>query len=491
MLAMSQGLAKQIAESVSAFGGKAGSLTVGTRFASDNDDWSEGAIRIVNEAGERVADFTKRYTKDANKALQQFGEDSTRALVATLKATDLSDEFDALFAGVDPLKNSVAELSAVLERASAIQQQTAAVRDAIDANFLEPSQQLDKAFAALGQSIPGTVQAYEALVRAQDLQTAGGRQLAADLLGNYQLWQQVTSEAEKAAAAAADVIANQRAGLEQQLMQALGDTAGLRALELDKLDQSNRALQERIWSIEDEAAATEKAAASADAVASQRAGLERQIMEIMGDTQGIRTLELSALDQSNRALQERIWAIQDETAAQKQAAQAMEQIRATYDRITTGVSAGFDDSIRNVRLSVLDNEGKYSLLDSEAARYRDMLMSVSDPQLLESYASKLKATLDQSYGLLTPEQQKETADEFVARYQQANDLVLERLQQSQDRAIKDQQATSDAVKAAVVSAAEQAAQIIRAAGAAVPERVSVAVSVTADPGLTAATEVGY
>ena len=491
MLGISAALAKQISTSIEQYGGQALDLTIASRFASDNDDWSEGAYRVMDQYGTVVADFYARYTKDANKALDQFSQDSARTLLAALQKTDLADEFDALFSSLDPFKASVAEINQLFERASAIQQQIASINGGIDAAFLSPAEQLQKAFAALGQSIPGTVQAYEDLVRAQNLQTSAGRDAAAGLLGTYPLWQQVTSEAEKAAAAAADAIANQRAGLEQQLMQAMGDTAGLRALELSKLDESNRALQERIWSIESEAAAAEKAAAAADAVASQRAGLERQIMELMGDTQGIRDLELSALDQSNRALQERIWALQDESEAQKQAAQAMEQIRDTYSRIASGVTSGYDDSIRNVRMSVLDSEGKYAMLDSEAARYRDMLMSVSDPQLLETYAGKLKTTLDQSYGLLTPEQQKETSDEFVARYQQANDLVLERLKQSEDRAVKDQQAMADAVKNAVVAAAEQAAQIIRAAAEVVPKRIGVEVSVTAEPGLSANTEVGY
>lgn len=210
-------------------------------------------------------------------------------------------------------------------------------------------------------------------------------------------------------------------------------------------------------------------------------------MNLVGDTQGIRSRELAALDSSNRALQERVWAIQDETNAQKEAAAAAEKIKSTYEQL----ASGFEGSIRNVQMSVLDNEGKYNYLDNEAARYRDMLMSVSDPQMLESYASKLRSTIDQSYSLLTEEQQKASAAEFIARYQAASDLVTSRLNESRNQAEKDRQSMAETFKAAAIAAAEQSAQIIRSAGEAIPPKINIGVSVSADQGLSAVAEVGY
>lgn len=257
MLTLSQGLAKQIDDSIKAYGGKSsGALTVGSRFASDNDDWSEGAIRIVNEAGEKVYDFTKRYTSDANKALQQFGEDSTRALLATLQQTDLSDEFDALFKGIDPLKASIGEINAVMQQATAIQQQISTVKNAVDSAFLTPAEQMQKAFDTLGVSAPKTVSEYQALVAAQDLNTAAGRELAVSLMSLYPQFQQL-----------GDAVANQAAGLQQQIWQLTGNTAAMRAAELEKIDPANRALQERVWQLQDEQAASQAAAAAASSMA--------------------------------------------------------------------------------------------------------------------------------------------------------------------------------------------------------------------------------
>lgn len=267
MLAMSQGVAKQIEESIKAFGGKTGSLTVGARFASDNDDWSEGAIRIVNEAGDRVYDFTKRYTSDSGKALQQFGEDSTRALLATLQATDLNDEFDALFRGLDPLKASVAEINALLEKASAIQQEVSAVQSAVDSAFLTPAEQLAKAFGSLSVAAPETAAQFQELVLAQDLNTASGRELAASLMSIYPAFSQIK-----------DAVSSQAASLQQRIWQLTDDTKAIREAELAALDPANRALQERIWALEDEKTALDKQKAalqaSAQAATDQVASLD-------------------------------------------------------------------------------------------------------------------------------------------------------------------------------------------------------------------------
>lgn len=356
MLAMSQGVAKQIEASIKAYGGQTGNLTVGTRFASDNDDWSEGAIRIVNEAGERVYDFTKRYTSDSGKALQQFGEDATRALVATLKATDLNDEFDALFAGVDPLKASVAELNAVLERATAIQQQTASVRAAIDSNFLEPAEQLQKAFQVLGQSVPDSAAAYEALVRAQDLNSTAGRQLAASLLDVYGQWKQVEDAAQATVQAAADAVAGERLQLEQQLLQAQGNTAELRARELAQLDPSNRAMQERIWALEEESR-----------IIAEREGLDLRLLQAQGDTAELRARELAQLDPSNRAIQERIWALEDEASAASTAADAARTMADMWSGIYSDAADGIAESA-SAMLATLDKAAQRERTRLTAAR---------------------------------------------------------------------------------------------------------------------------
>lgn len=56
-------------------------------------------------------------------------------------------------------------------------------------------------------------------------------------------------------------IAQERAGIEQTVLQALGNTTALRERELNALDASNRGLQQRAWALEDASAGVDKALA--------------------------------------------------------------------------------------------------------------------------------------------------------------------------------------------------------------------------------------
>ena len=149
---------------------------------------------------------------------------------------------------------------------------------------------------------------------------------------------QAAAQAQADAAAKAKQIADQRSSLEQQILQLTGNTAALRQLELAGLDASNRALQLRIYALQDEATAAQaaaqaqaEAAAKAKQIADERAGLEQQILQLTGNTAALRQLELASLDESNRALQLRIYALQDEAAAAAKAAAAQEQYRAALE----------------------------------------------------------------------------------------------------------------------------------------------------------------
>lgn len=68
------------------------------------------------------------------------------------------------------------------------------------------------------------------------------------------------------ARAAADILA-ERAQLERELLQVQGDTAAIRALERAQLDESNRALYDQIRALEDQQAAAEQAERAASAAA--------------------------------------------------------------------------------------------------------------------------------------------------------------------------------------------------------------------------------
>lgn len=211
----------------------------------------------------------------------------------------------------------------LMQLAPALQQTTAAVQSAIQAQYQD----------ALGRAPDeGGVNYW------MDQVSSGALTLEQALDAIASSAEGAASGADNAAGSIADMSAaiSARESLERELLKAQGDTAALRQLELDKLsdlagaeDQGLVALQERIWALADAEDAEKKAAQAAReksqaerAIAQERRGLESQLLQVQGDTEALRQLELASLNESNRALQERIWTIQDEMAAAEKAAQA-------------------------------------------------------------------------------------------------------------------------------------------------------------------------
>lgn len=130
--------------------------------------------------------------------------------------------------------------------------------------------QLNGVFARLGVTMPATTAAFRALVEAQDLTTAAGQSAYATLLQLAPAFADLKSSMDSAKSAA-DVLA-EREGLQRRLLELDGNTAAIRALDLAKLDASNRALQQQIYAVED----AKEAARAADEL--------RQAWSSVGDT---------------------------------------------------------------------------------------------------------------------------------------------------------------------------------------------------------------
>ncbi|WP_322889304.1 MULTISPECIES: phage tail tape measure protein [unclassified Yoonia] len=118
----------------------------------------------------------------------------------------------------------------------------------------------------------------------------------------------------------------QRFDLEGRLLQLQGDTAALRARELDGVHEYNIAVLEQIFALEDamQAAqeASERAAAAAAAamrVAEERFGLEGRLLQLQGDTVALRARELDGVSEVNRAILQQIFALEDAAEAARRA----------------------------------------------------------------------------------------------------------------------------------------------------------------------------
>jgi hypothetical protein len=140
-------------------------------------------------------------------------------------------------------------------------------------------------------------------------------------------------------------IYQERLGLELRLLQVQGDTEALRQIELSSINDYNKALLQQIFATEDATAASEAAAKVAQEIATEAArvaeeianeyariaderyGLETQLLQVLNDTEALRSRELDALDESNRALQEQIWAHEDAAEAIKKLEDALNSLQ--------------------------------------------------------------------------------------------------------------------------------------------------------------------
>lgn len=139
-------------------------------------------------------------------------------------------------------------------------------------------------FQSLGVAMPASREAFKTLIQSIDITTAAGQALYGSLIA---LTPAFVDLIENTNAAGEQIeLSNQRRELEIQLMEAQGNAAGAlaarRELELAALDETLRSLQQQIWAAEDARAASQAAeqAAKAAADAAAKIATERTNLEI-------------------------------------------------------------------------------------------------------------------------------------------------------------------------------------------------------------------
>tara|TARA_R110000824_G_scaffold327605_1_gene514464 strand:- start:3097 stop:6261 length:3165 start_codon:yes stop_codon:yes gene_type:complete len=136
-------------------------------------------------------------------------------------------------------------------------------------------------------------------------------------------------------------IYQERLNLEIRLLQLQGNTQALRKIELNSVNDYNKSILKQIYATEDRIAADERAAQAAQVAAqkadelaqkvasilAQRVGLEDKLLQLQGNTNELRARELAGLDESNRALQEQIYAHENAAEAIKKLEDALNSLQ--------------------------------------------------------------------------------------------------------------------------------------------------------------------
>lgn len=236
--------------------------------------------RAMSYMGESVPETTQGF-KDLVNA-QDLTTESGRKAYATL--ISLSPAFAEMIQAAEDLKAGYRD--AVFTSAEMTAFNAQSVRDQF------------KTLGIVGQNVPESIAGLRALVDAQDESTDAGKRLKfalmalaptfVDVITAQEAARQEILDAEKAAQ---DKITSERQSLEKQLLTATGNTAEIRRLELESLDASNRALQERIWALEDEKKAQQELAAASSGIVSE---IDRLKKSLSGSTEAQSAAALQA-----------------------------------------------------------------------------------------------------------------------------------------------------------------------------------------------------
>lgn len=223
------------------------------------DQISEKLAAVFGAAADNLA--TAAFPSIA--AFQKAGEGAFETLVR------VASTLEAVSGSLDLLGNNAQGISIAAKLALADQfDSVSSLTNAVDQYFslyysreeqaAARTAQLASVFQSLGLATPTTLAGFRALVEAQNLNTEAGRAAYATLLQLAPAFADLQA-AMDGAKSAVDIAA-ERQDLERQLLELRGDTAALRAQQLAKLDASNRALQLEIYAIQD----AQEAAKAAD-----------------------------------------------------------------------------------------------------------------------------------------------------------------------------------------------------------------------------------
>lgn len=372
---------------------------------------AERSAETTRQISEALGDLglTMPATREAFRSLVESQDLTTEAGQKTYAALlKLSPAFASVVAETKALTDSVDETAAAIAKAaeemaeagrralaslaedqgSLLVQLLNAQGKGAEASALERQQALARITAGLSETDKAAATA------AYDYNQALRDQITA-LLAATDAQKQAEAAAKQAADAAiaeaqarAQAIAAEGYGLETRLLQAQGKMQELRDRELASLDQSNRAILEHIFSLEDKKAADDEAARAvleasqaqqraaddakrlAESIASEGYGLTTKLLQAQGNTAELRRRELEALAPANRAILEQIFAIEDKKAADEAAARAAADAASAQQRAAEE-SERAAERIRDAWQSVAD-----SLFD-EVSRIRGLIQQDS------------------------------------------------------------------------------------------------------------------
>ena len=216
-------------------------------------------------------------------------------------------------------------------------------------NFFDDSERAERQMgllsSALGEigidAVPSSREAFRSLVEGIDLATEAGQEQFGALINLQGVFAELvpaTEDLTNASRSAAD-IATERLGLERELLTLQGDTAALRKLDRDALHESNRALYDQINALE-----------VMKEISDEVRSLEHQYFDLTAsEAEKRNALMQSLLSDEARTIQENIYAWYDAQEAAEAAAKAVEDVASAMLSFANASFSGLQKSINAER----------------------------------------------------------------------------------------------------------------------------------------------
>lgn len=106
---------------------------------------------------------------------------------------------------------------------------------------------------------------------------------------------------------------------------------------------------------------------------------------------------------------------------------AQVQLLASIQQAKESISQMFGDTSRGIKLSTMDKQGQYDFYEKEAKDLEAQALASNDPAKIQALAQRINADQQAAWNLLTPDEQKQHAAEFISQGDAADTAIQARL----------------------------------------------------------------
>jgi len=333
---------------------------------------------------------------------QQVGEGMFETLVR------VASTVEAVTMSMNMLGSSVLSLDQAMGLADQfdnVSELTSAVGAYFEAFYSEEEQvaaktaQMTKALNSMGLIMPDSLAGFRSLVEAQDLTTEAGRKAYAMLLQMAPAFADL-EKAMSGAKSAADIAA-ERENLQRQIYQLVGNIEAIRALDLAKIDESNKALQQQVWAIQD----AQEAAKAAQELRDAWSTVGDSIMDEVARIRGLSGQQTGAnfatlMGQFNAATEAARAGDMDAakdlpslSQAMLAAAALMARSRQELDRVQTDTAASLEETNKAIQAYANGQQTDAQILDAANNTQQANSANANDNEVLRLSYEEMKSEL--------------------------------------------------------------------------------------------------